>query len=192
MRPLSRIFLVIVLDVILSSGVINAVADSAASFPGNDITVVDFANMKLFLPDQGMKVQLKRGIGYLSEDPYARGSKDWKIAIAQDEILRPSSATTLRLLRVECDHLTGSGSWDYVFIYGSDKGGLVRIFQKNFVYGVKINVPKASDLLFTSGEWSKNDPRCCPSVVRVSRYRWNKQAGTYLLLESSTHPRKRD
>ncbi len=186
-----RLLQVIVLAIAGSATAMAASAGDTAPSPCHNLKAVDFANMKLDLPGWGT-VKLSKGIGYTSEDPDFSESKDWKITIEQDEILRPPPSTTLRLLRVTCNHLTGSGAWDHVLIYCCREGKLVRIFQERFHYGVKIQKPEPSELLFEYGEWTKDDPHCCPSLERVSIYRWNESAQTYNLVKSSVHPSKRD
>jgi hypothetical protein len=189
MRGPIRLLQVLALAIAVSSGGLTVLAGDKTPCPGNDLTAVDFANMKIALPGLG-KVQLSQGHGYTSEDD--SGSRDWEITIEQDEILRPSPSTTLRLLRVNCNHLTGSGAWDNVLIYCCRKGCLVRIFQESFHYGVKIQKPNVFELLFQYGEWTKDDPHCCPSLERVSIYRWNERTKTYNLVKSSVHPSKKD
>jgi hypothetical protein len=160
-------------------------ADMAES-PCRELAAVDFANMKISLP-QG-EAQLRRGVGYISED--CPGSKDWKVTLAQDQILQPSPSATLRLLRVRCEHLTGSGSWEHVFIYACRQGRLRRVFQKSFLYEVKIHEKDNGQLLLISGEWRKNDPRCCPSRERFSLYRWDESTGSYIPVQSGSPPGK--
>jgi hypothetical protein len=186
-----RLLQILALFIAVSSGGLTVLAGDKAPCRGNDITAVDFTNMKIALPDLWGKVQLSQGVGYKSEAGLDE-SKDWKITIEQDEILRPSPSVTLRLLRVTCNHLTGSGAWDDVLIYCCRNGRLVRVFHDIFHYGVRIQKPTAFELLFEYGEWTKNDPHCCPSMERVSIYRWNEKIGTYTLVKSSVHPSKKD
>lgn len=189
MRYPFRLLQVLALAVAVSSGGMTVLAADKTVCPGNDITAVDFANMKIAHPRYG-EVQMRQGHAYISED--GSDSKDWKISIGQEEFLWPSPSTALRLLRVNSNYLTGSGAWDDVLIYCCRKGRLVRIFQESFHYGVKIQKPNDSELLFTYGEWTKGDSHCCPSLERVSLYRWNDVIKTYNLVKSSVHPSKKD
>jgi len=185
-----RLLRVIVLAIAVFAAAMAVSAGDTAPSPCHDLKAVDFANMKLDIPGWG-EVKLSDGVGYASEDPDFSESKDWKIIIGQDDIIRPSLSVTIRLLIVNCNHLTGSGAWDHVLIYCCRKGKLVRIFQECLPSGVRIQ--KANDeLTFTYAEWTKADPHCCPSLERISKYRWNQGAKTYILVKSSVHPRKKD
>jgi hypothetical protein len=142
-----------------------------------DIKTIEFRNFRMAVPDRGV-VQFKNGTA-LSSD--GEEKSDWKINLIQDEVFHPSVGAEVRLLRITSNHLTGSGSWDHVFIYRCREGNLERIFQEEYLFGVKINKISAGELLFISGEWTVNDPMCCPSKESLSTYSWDNKVGTYKL-----------
>src|SRR5512135_3675810 len=91
-------------------------ATASGQVPCDDVTLVDIQGMSVEIPGRGT-VQLDHGAGFLSETGPADASPNWKITLVQDEVLRPAPLVSLRLVRFNANHVTGSGAWDHVFIY---------------------------------------------------------------------------
>ncbi len=153
----------------------------------NEIVSIDSKNLRIEMPNGGA-VQLKNGTAFSSDAGEGGESKDWEINLVQDEIIRPIPGQALRLIKLFSNHLTGSGAWDHVFIFRCVKGKVVRVFQKSFLYGVKIQKITDAELIFTSGEWMKGDPMCCPSKETISTYRWSPKDGIFKVVRSVLRP----
>lgn len=150
----------------------------------NEVTSVDFQSLSIKIRDREM-VQMDHGTGFSSDAGIDGKSRDWKITLVQDDILRPAAALTLRLVRFEANHITGSGAWDHVSIYQCREGELVRVFEERYLYGVEIQRVNDDELLFISGEWMKGDPMCCPSKEKRSAYKWDSKSKKYILIGDS-------
>jgi hypothetical protein len=154
-----------------------------------DIAKVDFKNIRLELP-KGAPIQLKDGKAFSSDDTGDKDSKDWEIVLAQDEMLHPAPARDVRLIKLTRNHLTGSGSWEDIFIFHCVQGQAVRLFQKSFLGGVKIEKKSNALLTLTNYEWMKSDGMCCPSKEREITYQWNEKARTYEEIRDVLHSSK--
>jgi len=154
----------------------------------DDVTSIDVKNMSIEFPARG-KVQMNDGTGFSSDAGVDGESRDWKITLIQDVILRPTTSVILRLVRFNADHITGSGAWDHVFIYKCRNGNFVRLFEESHLYGTKIQRLADDEITFVSGEWVKGDPTCCPSKEKQSTYKWDTKSMRYILIEESIWPR---
>jgi len=114
------------------------------------------------------------------------GKCDWEHKINQDQLLYPTAHKQIRLIVITANHLTGSGSWDTVFMFDCLAGSLKKIFEKRYLYGVKIEKSKDGTLIFTSGVWKENDPMCCPSERKYETYRWSPDKNTYVLSSTAS------
>ena len=153
-----------------------------------DIVSIDFRNLTIDIPWRGA-VQLEDGVGFSSDAGEGGESKDWEIRLVRDEILRPADGKALRLIILNASHLTGSGAWDHVFVFGCVGGKVVQLFHERFLYGVHIAKIIDAEWIFISGEWLDKDPMCCPSNDRISRYRWSTKENTFKVVSSAILPR---
>jgi hypothetical protein len=154
-----------------------------------DIVSIDFKNLRVDIPMRGI-VQLENGIAFSSDAGEDDESKDWEIRLVRDEILRPEAGKALRLIKLNANHLIGSGAWDHVFIFSCVEGQIVRLFHERFLYGVHIEKITDAELIFISGEWMNKDPMCCPSKERISTYRWSTEENTFIEVNSVFRPRQ--
>jgi hypothetical protein len=139
------------------------------------------------LPD-GAPIQLRNGTAFSSETGKSGASKDGEIALVQDEALHPMPARDLRLIKLTRSHLTGSGSWDDIYIFRCVEGKVTQLFQKSFLHGVKIDKSSDVELTLTSCEWMNNDARGCPSKERIATYQRSAKDGTFKEIRSILHP----
>ena len=153
----------------------------------NEIESIDPENLRVEMPD-GIAVQLKNGAAFHSDTVESGGSEKWELSLVQDELIRPAPGQVLRLMKLFDNHLTGSGSWDNVFIFQCAGGKVVPVFRKSFLYGAKVQKITEAELIFTSGEWMTGDAMCCPSKERISTYQWTPKDVTYRLVRSVLRP----
>ena len=116
------------------------------------------------------------------------GGCDWEHTISKDEILRPAPEKDLRLIVINANHLTGSGLWDTVLIFDCFNGNLRKIFEKRYLYGVKIKKNTNSEITFISGDWQPDDPTCCPSREKKETYLWDLNKNSYILESAAPLP----
>jgi hypothetical protein len=114
---------------------------------------------------------------------------DWEHRIARDEILRPAAGKAVRLVMIHSNHKTGTGAWDTVLVFDCLNGLRRTIFEKKYLYGVRIR-KTADGFVLTSGDWQPKDPICCPSKEKHETYRWNPNKNTYILESATTSTRK--
>jgi len=153
----------------------------------DEIVSIDSKNLRIEMPN-GLAVQLENGAAFHSDSGENGGSRDWEMNLVQDELIRLAPGQVLRLMRLFDNHLTGSGTWDHVFVFQCVGGRIVPIFRKSFLYGVKIKEITDAELIFASGEWMTGDAMCCPSKQRISTYVWNPKDSTYRLVRSVLRP----
>ncbi len=126
-------------------------------------------------------INFEQGKAYTSD---GSNPKDWEHTLSTDQILKPTANREIRLIVINSNHLTGSGAWDTVIAFDCVQGALNKIFEKKYLYGVKIEIRQDDELLLTSGEWQPTDPMCFPSKEKIETYQWNQFKGTYLLKET--------
>jgi len=114
---------------------------------------------------------------------------DWKHEISSDELLYPTRDKPVRLVVINSSHVTGSGASDAIKVFDCIRGSLRKIFEKHYFYGAKIEKGPDGHLIFTSGNWKKTDPMCCPSETKKETYRWNADSNTYDLVSTVITPK---
>jgi hypothetical protein len=97
---------------------------------------------------------------------------DWKTTVQQDVMLRPAESAGVRILVLDQLHLTGTGSFTYIFGFQCDAGALKKVFEAS---GEDVKLERAaSDAMdITVGIWGAHDAHCCPSREDHLRYRWS-------------------
>ncbi len=183
----SRLCLLLIIGFVFIVAVAFAALPSEASAPQvcKDIEKFDFRNSTLELENRGY-VTLVHGNGCSSDD--LPNHCDWKQEITLDVFLWPQKGIEIRLLRINSDHLTGSGEWDYVLIYECRGGILSRIFERRYLSGVKLERLEGSDLVLRSGHWLPGDANCCPSKEKLETFCWDNKQGTYTLVSTDIRP----
>ncbi len=172
-----RSAVVILLTLIIASTTSNAAAVKENS-PCSGIGFPDLQNAEI----NDIKFLNKKG--YSSDG--LPNAKDWEHTIISDQHLKPSLEKEVRLIVINSNHLTGSGAWDTVIVFDCVRAKLNKIFEKKYLYGVKMNTNTDGELILTSGDWQPGDPNCCPSKETKEIYRWNQSKGTYILRNTVT------
>ncbi len=113
----------------------------------------------------------------------------WQVTLERVESW--GTAPRFLLVIVNANHLTGSGAWDSVFLYACHEDVFVPSFAQRFLSGARVELGKQSDFWLTAGEWRQEDPVCCASRQRRSRYMWNPRQRVFAVAESTVTARKR-
>ncbi|HVN80694.1 MAG TPA: hypothetical protein VMW38_16995, partial [Terriglobia bacterium] len=126
-----------------------------------------------------LKFEAGASRSYDSPDQGEADHPDWQNEIGLDRMIRPEAGLTLRMIVISSNHLTGSGAWETVLIFTCVNGCLLKVFDRQYLYGAKLTVLSPQVISITSGEWAKNDPLCCPSYEKVELFRWNTIRRTF-------------
>jgi hypothetical protein len=150
-----------------------------------DIRQFNFKNaaIPIAAPDDGGRsgpdlFHLHDGAGFLSDDPDSAQSHDWGLQLIADRLAHPDPSTWIRVIVVDKDHLTGTGDWRYVMVFGCRNGSLVSIFQYGSE-GVELKHLSDQRLDLYQAVWTKDDAHCCPSRHVDIVYRWDTQQHRY-------------
>jgi len=111
---MKSIFLFIILSSCIS-------ANAQTACPGNDINKVDLKNSKL------EDMSFKNGKTFTKDDE-AQSKPDWEITITKDQVFKPESKISLRVISLNRNHLTGSGSPNSFLVLQCTNNKLVAIF----------------------------------------------------------------
>lgn len=100
------------------------------------------------------------------------GKPDWKTVIEQDRVLHPAGSSALRVLALNKSHLTGTGAFNYVFVFECKDGSVRKVFEATGE-GVQLEQATANGIEISIGLWGSGDGHCCPSRVVQLRYSWS-------------------
>lgn len=106
---------------------------------------------------------------------------DWRTTIRQDH---PLPASGIRLLVLEQNHLTGTGSFTYIFGFHCGAGSLRQIFEASG-QGLKLERLTANGMDISVAIWSNGDPHCCPRRKVHLTYLWSPSRKRFLRQSSN-------
>jgi hypothetical protein len=97
---------------------------------------------------------------------------DWKTVIQQDITLHPPATKAVRLLVLDQLHLTGTGSFTYIFGFQCTAGLLAKVFEASGE-GLRLERTNESGMDIAVAIWNKDDAHCCPRREVHLKYRWS-------------------
>jgi hypothetical protein len=100
------------------------------------------------------------------------GKPDWKTTIQQDITLHPTPTMDVRLLVLDQVHLTGTGSFTYIFGFQCAAGSLTKVFEAS-AEGIRFERTTENGMDISVAIWNKDDAHCCPRREVHLRYRWS-------------------
>lgn len=160
--------------------------------PCQDVRTFDFRNAAIQIApqDEGshqgtQTFVLRDGIAFISDDPQSLKSHDWRVDLIVNRILRLDSSTLASVIVLKKDHLTGTGTWDFVLVFGCEKGVLVRLFQYS-AQGVILKHLDGGTVELYEPSWTVGDAHCCPSRHRELAFRWISQEHQFHRMNSAT------
>jgi hypothetical protein len=106
---------------------------------------------------------------------------DWAWTIREDRRLNPESGRQLRMLILNADHRTGSGTWDYVTIFTCKNGKVESLLENRYLFGGKVRILNDRQFVVTSAHWRKGDAECCPSRRKQEFFTWSPKDQNYTL-----------
>jgi hypothetical protein len=127
---------------------------------------------------------LTSGSGFQSDDPENPNSHDWGLSLISDHPVHPDPSTWARVLEVERDHLTGTGTIDFILAFTCSHGRVTRIFQFSDE-GVGLERFDDRHLVLGQTIWAPDDDHASPSLHRELFYKWNRSLHRYQLLRTT-------
>ncbi len=143
-----------------------------------DIAKVDFKNQSID------NLQFKNGV---FEEKDELGKMEWEHKITDDFVMTPETSQIIRFIKINSNHLSGSGAWDRLIGFRCANGSVNKIFDQKGLYGIKVEKRGDKQLSLTTREWGKNDPVCCPSQQKVSLLQWDPKEQTFKTTQVSNN-----
>jgi len=141
-----------------------------------------YINSTLNGPEDGPETfQLTNGSGFQGDDLEPH---EWGITLVSDHLLHPDPSTWLRVLVMERDHLTGTGTFYFVLAFACAGGRVMRIFQFSGE-GVELKQWSDRSLEIALAIWAPNDAHADPSLHRELFYRWDAKLHRYRLVRKT-------
>jgi hypothetical protein len=109
---------------------------------------------------------------------------DWKVTVDEDRNI----GNDRRLVVVSREHMTGSGAYADLTVFGCRSGKVTEVFTNSYLYGADIEEASADRLVLKVGKWAPADAHCCPSMEERKIYVWDKQAQKYVLDRDYSFP----
>jgi hypothetical protein len=161
-------------------------SSNAASQRCSDIGSVDFGNSTIQLKQSAevldSEFRFQNGVFNKMEEP--PGSVSWRFEIIRDTIIRPDPNTAIRFVGIFGNHLTGTGSRDYLIGFRCSGGIVKNVFQQAGE-GMRVISLSPHSLQLRFGVWKEADAHCCPSSEKNVRFTWDAGSGTYIEARSS-------
>jgi len=164
---------------------IAAFAVHAIAQPCADVRQFDFRNSDLRIGgrtgesrEPERSIRLRNGITFISDDPRSVKSRDWEITLKVDRLVHPDASTWVKVIVLDQNHLTGTGDWRYVLVFGCTNGSLARLLQYASE-GVALEHTDGRTIRLYQAQWKNSDARCCPSQHLELVYEWDVREHRY-------------
>lgn len=136
--------------------------------------------------DEALTFRLRNGVALAYDDPALNSKKpDWRAELVMDREVHPEPAIWIRVIGIDDDHMTGTGTWRYILAFSCEKGHLVRKFQFTSE-GVALKYLDNQTLQLTQLIWAETDSHADPSGRRELTYNWDTRIHKYRL--AATNP----
>jgi len=165
-------------------------AGGLAAQPCSDITRIDFRNSTIRTKQTGgildSEFSFRKGVFNEMEEP-GGSIVDWHFEITRDTIVHPAPNTTIRFIGISGNHLSGSGSRDYLIGFLCSDGAIENIFQQNGE-GMRVIALGPPSLQLRFYVVKESDPHCCPSEQKDIWFSWDAASGTYVEKKQANRP----
>ncbi len=139
-------------------------------------------------PASGAPVlQMKNGSAKTWDTPDGRlgvaesAHPDWRATIHSDRYIHPLSSAGIRLLVVEDDHETGSGSWTYILGYTCAKSEVVQVFR---LTGQALRLVDADNQGIRASLFVReSDSSTSPGKLKTLKFEWDPANVRYRRVE---------
>jgi hypothetical protein len=107
------------------------------------------------------------------------GTVMWRFQISKDLTGHPAPHTTIRFIQISGDHLSGSGTRNYVMGFRCTDGLVKNVFQKVGEDLTLVSV-SADILQLRAPIWKSSDAHCCPFGEKDTSFAWDGRLGIYV------------
>jgi len=104
---------------------------------------------------------------------------DFRITIDRDQLVHPTGSSGVKILIVQMDHLTGTGSFQYLAAYDCRERQLHKLLDVSGE-GVKFLSASNDRIQLTLFLWSDADAHCCPSKKADVMFQWSPKRQAYI------------
>jgi hypothetical protein len=179
MRNTMRDLKTILAAAILAATLFGVRSAFTGEFSCNDLLTAN-ANRLIAIPTDGFS----HGEPCYSDDSRPPAHCDWNATIELDRMIGDDR----RIVVVNSSHLSGSGAWDYVFVFHCVSRRIRAVFQDRFLYGARVEDASADKLVLLVGDWGSKDPVCCPSREKRIVYSWHAEGQSYVIDREDSRP----
>jgi hypothetical protein len=103
---------------------------------------------------------------------------DWLTEIDRDLVVQPPQSAGVRVLSLVRTHLTGTGSFTYIFGFACQDGHVSKIFEASG-QGLKLGKITDSAMVMDVAVWAERDAHASPSRVVSLHYVWSPRLRRY-------------
>ncbi len=138
----------------------------------SDVEQVDFQNFDI-TTDDGLTLRLRNGRYFCYDTSFesteeeveykSRHSADWEFVFDSARsiaVYQESCPTHLQIVYIRGDHITGTGTRNYLFVFMCQNGGLTKVFEQ---VGEGLQFYIVPHLRTTTPLWSRDAGHCCPT-----------------------------
>ncbi len=172
------------------TGAITICAVRVFAQPCADVTRFDFENSEFRIGahtddshHQEQSIRLRNGTGFISDNPISMKSRDWEVTLKVDRAVRVDTSMWAKVIVLDQNHLTGTGDWRYILVFGCAHGSLVRLFQ-HASEGMALQHTDGQTIRLYQPRWKSSDAHCCPSQHLELLYEWDVREHRYRLKAS--------
>ena len=157
-----------------------AFTDNVAAQRCSDITTVDFRNSTVTsVRDVDEPLGFRDGVFDEMAPRSPSGPVEWRYEIAHDTTVHPDPQTTIRFIEMFKDHLSGTGSWEYLIGFRCSDGVVRNVFQQAGE-GMRVVSLSPDTLHLGFVVWKQGDSHANPSGEKDRWFSWNTSSNTYV------------
>lgn len=131
------------------------------------------------------RVRLEDGRACIKPDAAHKGC-EWTVTLLRAD--KWGANGQFLVVTVEAVH-DSPGGWLSVLMYRCRAEHYEAVFAENFgPRGAELVLGTDSTFDVVTGQWSPEDPGCCPSQRLRSRYKWDERQQRFVLVESKVLP----
>ena len=109
---------------------------------------------------------------------------DWLTEIDRDLVVHPPQSSGVRVLSLVRTHLTGTGSFTYIFGFTCQNGDVTKVFEASG-QGLKLRTITDSAMVVDVAVWAERDVHASPSRVVSLHYVWSPRLKRYVRSSSN-------
>lgn len=170
--------------------------DLCAQYTCDNVASFDFRNSILMMGGTGLttpqeygafnfpgtkeRFAFRKGVAVQWESDERNPQKpDFRITIDHEQLVHPDGSPGVKILFVEMDHLTGTGSFQYLVAYDCRGHRLHKLLDVSGE-GVSFRTATDNSIKLTLYIWSDRNGHCCPSKRADVTFEWSPKRQAYV------------